>query len=79
MGEAGYKVIAAVFVGERELARFPTREQAEWRVRELNNRAERNPRGFVQYAARPVAKTSSRADALEARHAVLAMLLGFSS
>jgi hypothetical protein len=55
--EAGYKVVAVMFFGEQEVARFPTREQAEWRARELNEWAERNPRGYVQYLVRPVAKT----------------------
>ena len=29
MEEAGYKVVAVVFFKEREIARFPTLEQAE--------------------------------------------------
>ena len=49
MVEAGYKVVAVMFFGKREVARFPTREQAEWRARELNEQAERHPRGCVQY------------------------------
>ena len=57
MGEAGYKVVAVVFFREREVARFPTREQAEWRAEELNEWSERNPRGYVQYLVRPVAET----------------------
>ena len=36
MGEAGYKVVAVMFFGKKEVARFPTREQAEWRAKELN-------------------------------------------
>ena len=55
MVEAGYKVVAVMFFGKREVARFPTREQAEWRARELNEQAERHPRGYVQYLVRPVA------------------------
>lgn len=61
MIEAGYKVVAVVFFGEREVARFPTREQAEWRTRELNEKAERNPRGHVQYYVRPVTGTGKDA------------------
>jgi hypothetical protein len=52
--EAGYKVVAVVFFREREVARFPTREQAEWRAKELNDWAQRNPRGHIQYFVRPV-------------------------
>ena len=52
--EAGYKVVAVMFFGKKEVARFPTREQAEWRARELNEQAERNPRGYIQYLVRPV-------------------------
>ena len=55
--EAGYKVVAVVFLREREVARFATREQAEWKAQELNEWAERNPRGYVQYLVRPVAET----------------------
>ena len=40
---------------KREVARFPTREQAEWRAKELNDWAERNPRGYIQYLVRPFA------------------------
>ena len=39
---------------QQEVARYPTREQAEWRARELNEEAERSPRGYVQYLVRPV-------------------------
>jgi hypothetical protein len=55
--EAGYKVVAVMFFGKKEVARFPTLEQAEWRARELNEWAERNPRGYVQYLVRPMTKT----------------------
>ncbi len=54
LGEAGYKVVAVMFFGKKEVARFPTREQAEWRAKELNEWAERNPRGYVQYLVQPV-------------------------
>jgi hypothetical protein len=52
--EAGYKVVAIMFFGEREVGRFPTLEQAEWRAKEMNEWSERNPRGYVQYLVRPV-------------------------
>ena len=54
MKETGYKVVAVMFFGKREVGRFPTREQAEWRAKELNEWAERNPRGYIQYLVRPV-------------------------
>jgi hypothetical protein len=38
----------------QNVARFPTREQAEWRAKELNEHSERNPRGYVQYLVQPV-------------------------
>jgi hypothetical protein len=40
--------------GKLEAGRFPTLEQAEQRARELNEWAERHPRGYVQYLVRPV-------------------------
>ncbi len=43
-----------MFFGKREVGRFPTLEQAERRAREMNEWAERNPRGYVQYLVRPV-------------------------
>jgi hypothetical protein len=52
--EAGYKVVAIMFFGEREVGRFPTLEQAEWRAKEMNEWSERNPRGYVQYIVRPI-------------------------
>jgi hypothetical protein len=54
--ELGYKVVSVVFFREREVARYPTREQAEWRAQELNEWAEKNPRGYIQYLVRPVAE-----------------------
>ncbi len=57
MEEAGYKVVAVMFFGKKEVARFPTREQAEWRAQELNQWAERNPRGCVQYLVQPLTNT----------------------
>ena len=49
----GYRVVAATLFGEIEVARYPTREQAEWRLKELAEEAERNPRGYVQYLVKP--------------------------
>lgn len=54
MKDAGYRVVAVMFFGEREVGRFLTLEQAEWRAREMNEWAERNPRGYIQYLVRPV-------------------------
>ena len=54
MEETGFKVIAVMFFGEQEVARFHTLEQAEWQAQELNEWAERNPRGYVWYLVRPV-------------------------
>lgn len=54
MGDAGYRVLAVMFFGEQEVGRYPTREQAEWKAKTLNEWAERNPRGYVQYLVRPV-------------------------
>jgi hypothetical protein len=58
LGESGYRVIMLVFFTEREVARFATREQAEWRAKELNDWAQRNPRGYVQYLVRPIRESS---------------------
>ncbi len=58
MKETSYKVVAVMFFGEQEVGRFPTREQAEWRAKELNEWAERNPRGYVQYLVRPMEEPS---------------------
>ena len=54
MRDTSYKVVAVMFFGKWEVGRFPTREQAEWQAKELNEWAERNPRGYVQYLVRPV-------------------------
>jgi hypothetical protein len=54
MERSGYRVVAVLFFGEHEVARFSTVEQAEWRAKELNEWSERNPRGYVQYVVRPV-------------------------
>jgi hypothetical protein len=54
--ERSFSVVAVTFFGKNEVGRFPTREQAEWRARELNEWSERNPRGYVQYLVRPTDK-----------------------
>ena len=46
--------MVVTFFGEKDLARFSTLEEAEARASELNEHAERNPRGYVQYVVRPV-------------------------
>ena len=58
MKERSFSVVAVTFFGKREVGRFPTREQAEWRAKELNEQSERNPRGYIQYLVRPVEKPS---------------------
>jgi hypothetical protein len=56
--ERSFSVVAVTFFGKREVDRFPTREQAEWRAKELNEWSERNPRGYIQYLVRPVEEPS---------------------
>lgn len=51
--EDEFSVIAVSFFGKWSVGTFPTREQAEWRAKELNEESERNPRGYVQYLVRP--------------------------
>jgi hypothetical protein len=51
--EISFSVVTVTFFGKRIVGRFPTREQAEWRAKELNEEAERNPRGYVQYLVQP--------------------------
>ena len=52
--EARFKLMVVTFLGEKEVARFSTLEMAEQRASELNEHAERNPRGYVQYVVRPL-------------------------
>jgi hypothetical protein len=52
--ERSFSVVAVTFFGKKEVARYATREQAEWRAKELNEESERNPRGYVQYLVRPI-------------------------
>jgi hypothetical protein len=49
-----FSVVAVMLFGKQVVGRFPTREQAEWRAKELNEWSERNPRGYVQYLVCPV-------------------------
>jgi hypothetical protein len=58
--ERSFSVVAVTFFGKREVGRFATREQAEWRAKELNEWSERNPRGYVQYLVQPVEKPRGR-------------------
>jgi hypothetical protein len=46
--------------GKMVVARYPTLEQAEWRARQLNDEAERSPRGYLQYLVRPAGGTRGR-------------------
>jgi hypothetical protein len=48
-----FEVVAVTLFGKIVVARYPTLEQAEWRARELNEEAERSPRGYLQYLVRP--------------------------
>jgi hypothetical protein len=52
--------VAVTLFGRIVVARYATLEQAEWRARELGEEAERNPRGYVQYLARPARGPSSK-------------------
>ncbi len=54
--EEEFRVVAVSFFGKWSAGKFPTREQAEWRAKELNEEAERNPRGYIQYLVQPVEK-----------------------
>lgn len=57
MEKRGFKVVAATLFGKIEVARYPTLEQAEWKARELNEEAERSPRGYLQYLVQPVERS----------------------
>ena len=52
--EHSFNVVAVTFFGKQVVDRLPTREQAEWRAKELNEWAERHPRGYVQYLVQAV-------------------------
>jgi len=49
----GFEVVAVTLFGKTVVAHYATREQAEWRIKELDEEAERNPRGYVLYLVRP--------------------------
>jgi hypothetical protein len=51
--EERFEVVAVTLFGKIVVARYATREQAEWRARDLSEESERNPRGYVQYLVRP--------------------------
>ena len=52
-----FEVVAVTLFGKMVVARYPTLEQAEWRARQLNDEAERSPRGYLQYMVRPAGRT----------------------
>lgn len=54
LSELHYEVVAVTLFGKLAAGRFPTLEQAEQRARELNEWAERHPRGYARYVVRPV-------------------------
>jgi hypothetical protein len=55
-----FEVFAVTLFGKMVVARFPTLEQAEWRARQLNEEAERSPRGYLQYLVRPARGAGGR-------------------
>jgi hypothetical protein len=55
-----FEVVAVTLFGKMVVARYPTLEQAEWRARQLNDEAERSPRGYLQYLVRPAGGTRGR-------------------
>jgi hypothetical protein len=57
--EARFKLMAVTFFGEKEIARFSNLEVAEVRASELNEHAERNPRGYARFVVRPVEERRS--------------------
>ncbi len=54
--EREFSVVAVSLFGKWSAGRFPTREQAEWRAKELNEWSERYPRGYIQYLVQPIEK-----------------------
>jgi hypothetical protein len=58
--EEEFSVVAVMLFGKRRVDRFPTREQAEWRANELNEEAERSPRGYIQYLVQRVKKPRAK-------------------
>lgn len=57
--EARFKLMAVTFFGEKEIARFSNLEVAEVRASELNEHAEKKPRGYAQSVVRPVKERRS--------------------
>ena len=55
-----FEVVAVTLFGKMVVARYPTLEQAEWRARQLNEEAERSPRGYLQYLVRPARGADGR-------------------
>ena len=55
-----FEVVAVTLFGKMVVARYPTLEQAEWRAGQLNDEAERSPRGYLQYLVRPAGEASRR-------------------
>jgi hypothetical protein len=55
-----FEVVAVTLFGKIVVASFPTLEQAEWLARQLNEEAERSPRGYLQYLVRPAGGADSR-------------------
>ena len=55
-----FEVVAVTLFGKMVVARYPTLEQAEWRARQLNDEAERSPRGYLQYMVRPAGRDGGR-------------------
>ena len=55
-----FEVVAVTLFGKMVVARYPTLEQAEWRAGQLNDEAERSPRGYLQYLVRPAGEASGR-------------------
>jgi hypothetical protein len=55
-----FEVVAVTLFGKMVVARYPTLEQAEWRATQLNEEAERSPRGYLQYMVRPAGRAGGR-------------------
>jgi hypothetical protein len=55
-----FEVVAVTLFGKMVVASYATLEQAEWRARQLNEEAERSPRGYLQYLVRPARGSHGR-------------------
>jgi hypothetical protein len=55
-----FEVVAVTLFGKMVVASYPTLEQAEWRARQLNEEAERSPRGYLQYLVCPARGAGGR-------------------